>query len=139
MPKTSVGVGIAAVAFVVGLLVGLLIKGPHTGGGPCDTPQNQHLNVGSGGGVDCEDAKIGPDNTVSWQAPGGSTLRIEFQDPTVFPDLKNTGNTAMSGKPSSNAGSNTYPYNSSVWGPRTPTPGPTAPRATPNARIIIMK
>ena len=139
MPKTYVSVGIAAVAFTVGLLVGLFIKGSHTGAGTCDTPQNQALNVSSGGGVDCEQATIGRDNSVSWQAPSGSTLRIEFQDPTVFPGLKPTGSFATSGKPAANAGVNVpYPYNASVWGPKTPTPGPTAPRLTPNARIIIM-
>jgi hypothetical protein len=137
VPKNYVSVGIAVVFFAVGVIVGIIIKGGS--GGTCDTPHDQALNVSSTGRVDCEEAKIKMGNTVSWQAPSGTSLRIEFEDPSVFPALRVTGSFGTSGRPNSNAGTSVpYPYNASVYGKQTPTPGPTAPRLTPNARIIIM-
>lgn len=132
--RTSVGI-----AVVGGLVAGILI-GRLTAPKPlvdCASLQNRTILVNANGTLDCPTATIGSTHQITWVAPAGMRLAIAFGQPSPFPNLTFSGNTADSG-----------PVGPNVFGPGDP-PGTKKTflytvslnngPPQPNGRIIIQK
>jgi hypothetical protein len=104
MGNSSSGAAIVAAAFLVGAAIGYAIgKGSKVD--RCHTKSDHNVVVALDGGLDCPEVVIGPQNSVSWQAPSGTTLSVTYQGGSVFNSHFCGGNACYSGRPAI------------VWGP----------------------
>lgn len=104
MGNSSSGVVIGVAALLVGTAIGYAV-GKGSRPDRCHTKGDHNVIVALDGGLDCPEVVIGPQNSVSWQAPSGTTLSVTYQGATVFNSHTCGGNSCYSGRPTL------------VWGP----------------------
>ncbi len=63
----------------------------------CTSFSNRTILVNANGTLDCPSANIGISHQITWIAPVGSRLAIVFAQPSPFPNLTFSANTADSG------------------------------------------
>jgi hypothetical protein len=98
------------IGFGLAVSLALLGIGSCAGGGrhpntssDCETAQDHFINV-HGNSLSCDQARIAisKGHQVCWRSDRGTTLEIEFEDPSPFPDLRCHKNSCMSGAPDPN-------------------------------------
>jgi hypothetical protein len=98
------------IGFGLAVSLALLGIGSCAGGGrhpntssDCETAQDHFINV-HGNSLSCDQARIAisKGHQVCWRSDRGTSLEIEFEDPSPFPDLRCHKNSCMSGAPDPN-------------------------------------